>query len=1237
MADAANQIFLPWVQPAIAANLPATSTDQLTANQPAAVTLAVALAVNAEPIPQKTVRLYGPGDVTGIDPHQVVRVEPRPQTVDFEPNYFPAIEFDRPDFPWLFTPAIAGPQGRLRPWLCLVVVRKQPGVELRPAGDLPQPVLVIQAPADPSVELPDLAESHLWAHAQLTGIDKSQMKTAIAADPARSISRLLCPRRLDPSTDYIACVVPTFEVGRKAGLNEPLQPNEEKKLQPAWVSSTAAPINPPTNAPAKVMLPVYYSWEFRTGVGEDFEALASLLKPRELPKEVGKQPLDISHPGFNLPATASAGAPGTILGLEGALQVVDQSADPWPDAVRLPFQTELARLLNTQWLVATQGSQDPLVSPPIYGCWQAALHQVVPGPTPPSSQPLRPLWLDELNLDPRYRAIAAMGTRVVQTQQEALMASAWEQLGAIQARNQRQRQAQLSLAVNTIYHTTAFSQFSEEAFLKIVAPAQTRMVVTTPTPNQLPNQPSVQTRLKQQLESAVPASVLSAPIRRIARPRGPINRQYTQVGIPGVQALVHLFNVPPPPQGLAPAALIRDIPPQPDIPPARPGEPAVSETPSPKSLPSQSLRSRPRDWEAPDPLDRLDPHPHPLPSGPSPTTEAPPTRVGEIAWLNNGTPAGAVLGGDDGWLWMSATPTSTIQRVHQSNFRNGIHQHYFYNATETLTPSTGERLFAYVWLEQGTGLSQVMLQWHTGNSWEHRAYWRRLGNDETSWGVEGTTSRYRMPDFPNIGGWVRLEVFAADVGLENKVIDGMAFTLVGGGASWGRAGKISRRLNRGVVTLDMVSDRLIIDGRFKWVRPTDPRLQPDWERALISTGRMGTLFRFKTLVNLNQYPATHINSHDEFYAAAKVHQAYLRQIFQMLYAVARQVFTSTAAVKTAVLTSLEPSQTVRAAVSSYFATAHATNSARLQFSTDPLAPIVEAPVFPQPMYEALRDLSQDYLFPGLEQVPPNTVQLLQTNAKFIEAFMVGLNAEMSRELLWRDYPTDQRGTYFQQFWDVLATSAAPNLIQPDILPIDQWGNHRLGESAIGVAAGGNKLVLLLRGELLRRYPNTVIYAVKAVKAVSQGSERDLSSNPQDQAHPQFRGSLDPDVTFVGFALTPAEVVAGLGWYFVLQQQPTEPRFGLDAAPFAVGESGVVPPLQTWNDLNWGHLAPTAAALKTLSHVSVKQRQLQLSPPSTPQPIPPRTRGTWGYNSAHMAYITKQPPTRIAIHATELIR
>ena len=174
-------------------------------------------------------------------------------------------------------------------------------------------------------------------------------------------------------------------------------------------------------------------------------------------------------------------------------------------------------------------------------------------------------------------------------------------------------------------------------------------------------------------------------------------------------------------------------------------------------------------------------------------------------------------------------------------------------------------------------------------------------------------------------------------------------------------------------------------------------------------------------------------------------------------------------------------------------------------------------------------------------------------------------------------------------------------------------------------------MLLIRGELLRRYPGVVIYAVKAVM---RNGRRALATDfpggvPQPlESHPLFRGSLGADVTFVGFDLTRSQVLAEPGWFFVLQRQPTEPRFGLDDDPFGAGESGVVPPLTAWNDLNWAHVAGTAEALNRLSHLPVTTTHL------TPaQPV----KGTWGRNAAHMAFITKQLPVRVAIHAAELLR
>jgi hypothetical protein len=352
---------------------------------------------------------------------------------------------------------------------------------------------------------------------------------------------------------------------------------------------------------------------------------------------------------------------------------------------------------------------------------------------------------------------------------------------------------------------------------------------------------------------------------------------------------------------------------------------------------------------------------------------------------------------------------------------------------------------------------------------------------------------------------------------------------------------------------------------------------------------------------------------DMFRKVVKAHQDHLTQVFMSIKTapvVRTNLFDATT--NTSLLESINPEKTIYARVRA----SEVRNGGPAPLD-DRLEPILDAPSFPQPMYEALRDLSQDFLFSGLEQVPPNTVALLETNPEFVEAFLVGLNAEMSSELLWRNYPTDQRGTFFRQFWDTSVGKA-----EPDIEPIATWKDRHLGQNAPRTSG---KLVLLIRGELLRRYPNSVIYAVRAIKATPT-SRLDVSRKATDERHPLFRGTLKPDVTFLGFDLTDVEALGKPphdpnGWFFVIQQQPTEPRFGLDVADFANPQP---PPLNTWGDLSWRHLGKTEQELKALTHASVKA-------------VLPSLQGmTWGKNSAHQAFITLQRPVRIAIHARQMI-
>ena len=105
------------------------------------------------------------------------------------------------------------------------------------------------------------------------------------------------------------------------------------------------------------------------------------------------------------------------------------------------------------------------------------------------------------------------------------MASAWEQLGEIERINQMQRQAQLGRAVNAVYYAKHFTRFSEETLLKVVASAQSRVVVeaTDAGASRMLLSASI-------AQSAIPARAVSAPLRRMTSPRGVISTRFRTGG-----------------------------------------------------------------------------------------------------------------------------------------------------------------------------------------------------------------------------------------------------------------------------------------------------------------------------------------------------------------------------------------------------------------------------------------------------------------------------------------------------------------------------------------------------------------------------------------------------------------------------------------------------------------------------------------------------------------------------------
>jgi hypothetical protein len=453
---------------------------------PRSAVAAVEVTVTAagEPI-GRTMAVRGPGSVVGLAADEVLRVDPLDGTRDHATNLFPSVELRTADLPWLFTPARPR-DDRLVPWLVLVVVEERDGVELEDGAR----VLSVD---DPSRELPDLSAAWAWAHVQVYA-DYTDLAALLADTPELATARLLCPRSLEPDTSYLACVVPSFEAGRLAGLG--LEPPADP-VALAWTADSS-----------DLRLPVFHSWSFRTAPDPaDFEELVRRLEPRPLAADVGVHDLDISDPG----STRLPNEPVTV-GYEGALGSPEMEVPRWRDPERGEFRSAMGDLLEDAAPGAPRAEgepyvaarHDPVVSPPRYGALPAGIDRI-PEPEEPRS-PEAPRWLSEANLDPKYRSAAGLGADVVRRNQEALMADAWDQALGVGQVNGVLNRTRLALCVGQRSHAR-LEALPDGALLQVTAGAHAR----------LPGGVSGRTVLGRRPDTTLPAGLVSAAFRRRTR------------------------------------------------------------------------------------------------------------------------------------------------------------------------------------------------------------------------------------------------------------------------------------------------------------------------------------------------------------------------------------------------------------------------------------------------------------------------------------------------------------------------------------------------------------------------------------------------------------------------------------------------------------------------------------------------------------------------------------------------
>jgi hypothetical protein len=1123
--------FVPWARRGLARAVVTPDAPGIDARPRIALGLTIAADQDGNPTAPVSgsigLRLYGPADVVGIDTRLILRTDPKPNATSFEPNYLALVDFDPPDFPWMFTPAQAQAQ-RLRPWLVLVVFDRAKVRPPRMTAGAPLPSVVVpQAVA--LQELPDLDESWMWAHAQATSTagSKAQLEAELMQMPQHNVSRLVSPRRLEPGRDYFACLVPAFDVGRRRGLNQPLTeaPDAPLLLQPAWQRPFAGDVE----------LPVYYHWEFSTGAAGDFETLARRIQtPKAYVGDaaltarlqtLGTVPMSVDGDRL-LTADALPIAPL----YEGALTSVAHASEPHArDDVAGKLQT-IVNAPQTQLTAAAAPERAPTVAPPIYGAWHARRHVV---------DATEGRWLNDLNRDPRFRAAAGKGTEVVRANQEVFMDACWGQVGEVLRTERALARAALAKEVQRVLHGK-LAKLPDDRFFAVAGPAASRI--------RLAAAETVQARIR---STSVPNAIADPGLRRLTSAQRPALKAAVRraAGAPvatQVAGLVgRLVKASQNPQAIDPNRYVPDgiLGSKSFDQLAVPADAAAMVELGPIGLPGQMRADELRALQTQGAAARAW-YAKAAGEGKAWRPKLKPLREQGLL-----TEQHFIRFAQLSMAAQASAPVSIAALARQVQTTAGV------KTSEGLlmTVQTGQGAFeSAVTPLRIDGRSGAIQAIAASRAVRARAGGLAVGAAGVVRTTLGTVVRQQVGQFGNSAVFATLPVNTFAAGGEASPV---AISSSAGSALAGLFSGNAAAQQPGVATI------------------TVPAPLRD----------SATLARFNQAVK----------DHNQlWFSPLDVAGVKVKAVDFPIAAVAAEMRGRT-----------DPELTVPArlaATLSIGGSALAFNAATRTLSNPFLAHaladgvrfvvprlfdrVMAYPKLEEPMSGRLARLDAEAMMPGAQAIPNDFLVLARTNNRFVESFMVGVNHEMARELLWRGFPTDQRGTPMRHFWDRFDD-------QPDIDELHQWNPLlALGKQPPpGGGPAGDKLVLVIRATLIQRFPNLTIYAQRrkpgADKLAVRGDftvldpANGITAIPPTLEmivkRPLFAGPLPPDLVYVGFDIpidNPVQAQAEIDkWCFVLEEQMTEPRFGFDEPDSGRATPSVGP--KGWKDVDWSQVLP----------------------------------------------------------------
>lgn len=1015
----------------------------------------------------KTITLSGPGDVLSLNSNAILRVFPTPDSDAFPINEFPYVEFWEPDFAWRFTPAKAAEKGKLRPWLALVVCKvSECSIEKTSWG----PDLVtfnVEKDEDYKKIFPLPEDVWKMAHAQGKGGQNAE------------ICRILGIKKeeMEAGAEYRAFLIPVFEMGRLRGLRGPdydeKTDESERSLNNVVAQCAAWEANldqQMINHESPLTFPSYFSWSFRTGDLNFAQKVKSLV--RNDAKKSGID-VDVTSLGEGLdyavldkkPKRDKINVPAAMMTVKGVLEekYPNQNSDEKEVYDHLnsllsksPVFEENIKLTSNGTSSNNVDEDDPWVTPPIYGgkhILATSLDESKNSKTP---------WLTQINLDLHYRAAAGLGKKAVQRNQEELVNRAWKQIDAVKMLNAELNQKMLSTNVSDSVKYLNYSWAGKKD--EVVDSKNEALLVA-----QMMKNLSVMKNAKfgkNKKDSGVSlANIMDA--MKIPSAFASISFQNTTQKILG-----NIDNT----------TVLESI--------AKRNFYELLKLPEEKNTLDANLLSGFKTRLFPYLLEYL-------------VTKSSLSLYFNCSGNNiNHKKLEIVKKVADYSSWRSVDETV----LHYMEDRSLILALQQKGSDEVKTDIINHKL----WTLSIVGYTQSHWDNYRDDK-KYNVYALEHSVFRNLFQIKDNTCVVKIA-FPT-------PIYYVDV---DKMTDEMSFYQVQNGII--KNAELHRTMKQ---TAYSIENLFLCRAKQTYTESDKQTLYNDFfDMPQIAVLKEAFLDPKKCCVFKNS---------EEFYQ--KISESFGGN-FAILYS-AWTNFTSvlsnylrTYGTKKETIPSLNPDSNYMSKVialkqglrddsvygrlkecaDTYYKTFFESNELRKNYLEDCLAskyPIKAYPIFPEPTYYYLKDIADEFILPGVEDLPEDSISMFKGNAAFVEAYLCGMNTEMGRELLWREYPTDQRGSYFKKFWDSetsIEDIKTENYF--DVNSVHRW-KKTLGANHVITDKGskGDLLFFAIKSNLMKLYPDTRITLRKANCIYKEN--KSLSFRIMDGVTVENNGILEP--------------------------------------------------------------------------------------------------------------------------------